>query len=213
MAEEKEENKIEKKPRVPRRNINKRVQNKKETVENKEQTVSTVKKSRTSREAKNTRMPRRGIKEEKVSRKFYPVKNAPADTVLPKRKTAKSAGYDFVLPCDVRLNPRSVSAIIQTNVKAFMPDDEVLMLYIRSSIGIKQHVTLANGTGIIDADYFSNPDNDGNIGICLQNNSDEIVSFKKGERIMQGIFVKYAVCDSDDTNEVRKGGFGSTGKE
>lgn len=153
------------------------------------------------------------LEEEKVSRKFYPVKNAPADTVLPKRKTAKSAGYDFVLPCDVRLNPRSVSAIIQTNVKAFMPDDEVLMLYIRSSIGIKQHVTLANGTGIIDADYFSNPDNDGNIGICLQNNSNEIVSFKKGERIMQGIFVKYAVCDSDDTNEVRKGGFGSTGKE
>lgn len=153
------------------------------------------------------------LEEEKVSRKFYPVKNAPADTVLPKRKTAKSAGYDFVLPCDVRLNPRSVSAIIPTNVKASMPDDEVLMLYIRSSIGIKHHVTLANGTGIIDADYFSNPDNDGNIGICLQNNSDEIVSFRKGERIMQGIFVKYAVCDSDDTNEVRKGGFGSTGKE
>jgi dUTP pyrophosphatase len=153
------------------------------------------------------------LEEEKVSRKFYPVKNAPADTVLPKRKTAKSAGYDFVLPCDVRLNPRSVSAIIPTNVKAFMPDDEVLMLYIRSSIGIKHHVTLANGTGIIDADYFSNPDNDGNIGICLQNNSNEIVSLKKGERIMQGIFVKYAVCDSDDTNEVRKGGFGSTGKE
>lgn len=153
------------------------------------------------------------LEEEKVSRKFYPVKNAPADTVLPKRKTAKSAGYDFVLPCDVRLNPHSISAIIPTNVKASMPDDEVLMLYIRSSIGIKQHVTLANGTGIIDADYFSNPDNDGNIGICLQNNSDEIVSFKKGERIMQGIFVKYAVCDSDDTNEVRKGGFGSTGKE
>lgn len=153
------------------------------------------------------------LEEEKVSRKFYPVKNAPADTVLPKRKTAKSAGYDFVLPCDVRLNPRSVSAIIPTNVKASMPDDEVLMLYIRSSIGIKHHVTLANGTGIIDADYFSNPDNDGNIGICLQNNSDEIVSFRKGERIMQGIFVKYAVCDSDETNEVRKGGFGSTGKE
>lgn len=153
------------------------------------------------------------LEEEKVSRKFYPVKNAPASTVLPKRKTAKSAGYDFVLPCDVRLNPHSISAIIPTNVKAFMPDDEVLMLYIRSSIGIKHHVTLANGTGIIDADYFSNPDNDGNIGICLQNNSNEIVSLKKGERIMQGIFVKYAVCDSDDTNEVRKGGFGSTGKE
>ena len=119
------------------------------------------------------------LEEEKVSRKFYPVKNAPADTVLPKRKTAKSAGYDFVLPCDVRLNPHSISAIIPTNVKAYMPDDEVLMLYIRSSIGIKHHVTLANGTGIIDADYFSNPDNDGNIGICLQNNSNEIVSFKK----------------------------------
>lgn len=145
-------------------------------------------------------------------RDFYPVKNAPADTVLPTRKTRKSAGYDFYLPCDVHLKPRSTSKIIPTNVKAAMPEDEVLLLFIRSSIGIKKNIVLANGTGIIDADYYSNPDNDGNIGIALQNNSDDHVYLKKGERIMQGVFVKYGVCDSDECENERTGGFGSTGQ-
>ena len=146
-------------------------------------------------------------------RKFALVKDAPADTKLPTRKTKGSAGYDFYLPCDVVLEPYGDSPIIQTGVKAYMPEDEVLLLFIRSSVGIMKNVTLSNSVGVIDASYCDNPDNEGNIGLKLHNNSPHTVTFKKGERIMQGVFVKYGVVDDDNATEERKGGIGSTGKE
>ncbi len=147
-----------------------------------------------------------------TERRFEVVEGAPKDTVLPKRKTKSSAGYDFILPRDVYIAPHTSTGIIATNVKAIMPDNEVLLLYIRSSIGIGKGVVLANGTGIIDADYANNPMNDGNIGIILRNQSDNHVRLLKGERIMQGIFVRYEVTNDDEADEERVGGFGSTGR-
>jgi dUTP pyrophosphatase len=88
--------------------------------------------------------------------------------------------------------------------------DEVLMLYVRSSIGIKKGLVLANGTGIIDYDYYSNEDNDGNIGICLLNISDKEVTIEAGERIAQGIFLPYLISENGNSEEERKGGIGST---
>ena len=93
-----------------------------------------------------------------------------------------------------------------------MNPDEVLMLYVRSSIGIKKGIVLSNGTGIIDCSYFSNPGNDGNIGLALFNTSDKEVVLEAGERIAQGIFMKYLITDDDDVlNAQRVGGFGSSG--
>lgn len=143
-------------------------------------------------------------------RGFERVSYAPKDTILPKRKTKHSAGYDFYLPCDVHIPAKGFSKIINTGVKAYMPAGEVLMLYIRSSIGLIKHVTLANNTGIIDSDYYNNKDNEGNIGLVLQNNGDQPVDFKKGERIMQGVFLNYGVIDDDNVTHERKGGIGST---
>lgn len=148
-----------------------------------------------------------------TTRHFALVKGAPADTKLPTRKTKGSAGYDFYLPCDVHLEPFGDSPIIPTGVKAYMPEDEVLLLFIRSSIGIVKNVTLSNNVGVIDSSYVDNPDNEGNIGLRLHNNSALSVELKKGERIMQGVFVKYGVADGDNVTEERKGGIGSTGKE
>lgn len=150
---------------------------------------------------------------QKSIRKFSLVKNAPSGAKLPTRKTKGSAGYDFYLPCDVHLEPFGDSPIIQTGVKAYMPEDEVLLLFIRSSIGIVKNVTLSNNVGVIDSSYVDNPDNEGNIGLRLHNNSALSVDLKKGERIMQGVFVKYGVADGDNVTEERKGGIGSTGKE
>ena len=146
------------------------------------------------------------------TRFFAPVNGAPEDTILPVRKTKRSAAYDFFLPCDVEIAPHSTSALIPTNIKACMRTDEVLMLYVRSSVGIKKGVTLANGTSVIDSDYYGNPDNDGNIGICLRNDSGVTLHFKKGECIMQGIFMKYMTTDDDNVEAERVGGIGSTGK-
>lgn len=69
-----------------------------------------------------------------------------------------------------------------------------------------------NSTGIIDADYYNNPENEGHIMIALYNTSETDFSVTKGERIAQGIFQKYLKIENDNSESTRKGGFGSTGK-
>lgn len=150
-----------------------------------------------------------------IQREFKAVKGKTA--TLPKRATRKSAGYDFVSPDEYLILPKE-TRIIMTNVKCKMNSDEVLMLFMRSSTGIKKHLMLANGTGIIDADYFENASNDGNIGIPVYNYGETSVMIDAGERIAQGIIMKYSITDEDrkalydleDVND-RVGGFGSTG--
>ena len=100
--------------------------------------------------------------------------------------------------------------MLWSNVKAYMQEGEVLMLYVRSSLGTKKGLVLANGTGIIDSDYYENPQNDGNIGMPLKNISDREVTIEPGEKVCQGIFVPYLVADGDFSTEKRIGGFGST---
>lgn len=131
------------------------------------------------------------------------------EITLPTRGSKKSAGYDFYSNEDKILKSGD-KHVFWTDIKAYMQDDEVLKIYVRSSIGIKKGLILANNVGIIDADYFSNPNNDGIIGVCLKNISNEVQQIKKGERIAQGIFEKYLVADNGNTDEERKGGIGST---
>lgn len=128
----------------------------------------------------------------------------------PVRADRRSAGYDFSSPIRVVIPARG-KMLIWTNVKAYMRFDEVLELYVRSSIGIKKGLVLANTVGIIDSSYYSNKDNDGNIGICLKNDTDEDIVIEAGERIAQGIFQKYLVADEDiKLKENRDGGIGSS---
>lgn len=135
-----------------------------------------------------------------------------SDIKLPVRADKRSAGYDFFLASDVEILPAQ-KTIIFTDVKAKMPDDVVLELYIRSSLAVKQGLMLSNSVGIIDASYYSNPDNDGNIGIAVVNTSGKAIKLSKGDRIAQGIFKPYFLTDEDSVlDEERKGGFGSSGK-
>lgn len=71
---------------------------------------------------------------------------------------------------------------------------------------MKKNLALANTTGIIDSDYYGNPDNDGNIGFKLRNLSDKTVVINKGEKVVQGIFVKYLTTDDDQTTTSRTSG-------
>ena len=142
----------------------------------------------------------------------YFAKDLSKINVIPQRADAGSAGYDFVTPTAFTLPP-GAKHVVWTDVKAYMQDHEVLQLFVRSSVGIKRDIVLANGTGIIDASYYNNPDNDGNIGICLVNNGLQSHHFEAGERIAQGIFLPYLVADNDNPiHNERAGGFGSSGK-
>lgn len=92
-----------------------------------------------------------------------------------------------------------------------MQDGEALILNPRSSMG-KLDLTFANTQGWIDCDYYNNESNDGNIGIYLKNNGREIVKIKVGDRIGQGAFIPFLVADNGNTDKIREGGYGSTGK-
>ena len=132
-------------------------------------------------------------------------------TTLPKRSDAASAGYDLFTPIDVLIMPGETK-VIWTNVKAYMEPDEVLQIFVRSSIGIKKGIVLANGTGIIDASYYENESNDGNIGLALKNTTGQAIEINAGERLAQGIFTKYLIADTDEVmNTSRTGGIGSSG--
>lgn len=144
-------------------------------------------------------------------RKFEPVKTAPVDVILPTRGSKHAAGYDFYAPKDFTIPAHGTSELIHFNVKAIMANDEYLNLKIRSGLSVKHNILLAC-SGVIDADFANNPDNDGNIGAKFMNIGDVDYVVKKGERCMQGIFLKYLVTDDDNADGVRGGGYGSTGK-
>ncbi len=133
--------------------------------------------------------------------------------LLPRRSTKNSAGYDFMALSDIVLEPSS-TVLIPTGVKAFMEDDEVLMIFIRSSLGFKYNLRLCNQVGIIDSDYYNNSGNEGHIFVKIKNEGSETVTIKRGENVVQGIFTKFlTVSDEVTVTSSRKGGFGSTDKE
>ena len=134
---------------------------------------------------------------------------------LPVRKTKFSAGYDVeaaedtIIPSFKRGNKPT---LIKTGIKAYMADDEVLILANRSSNPGKKGLILANSIGVIDKDYYGNPDNDGHIMFAFYNIKDEDIEIKKGDCIGQAIFQKYLIADNDSAEGERTGGFGSANK-
>ena len=167
-------------------------------------------------------------------------KYADADINLPVRKTKASAGYDFQVAEDIvvpsyqkliynlvdyadPLGERTLEEIaaftkaskakptlVPTGIKCEMPEDFYLELSVRSSCPLKHWLILANGVGIIDADYYNNPDNEGHIFFQIINLSPFDILLKKGDTIGQGIFHKYLITDDDIAQGERTGGFGST---
>lgn len=131
------------------------------------------------------------------------------DVNLPTRATAGSAGYDFECADSITILPYSI-ALIPTGIKCQIDDGYYLQLALRSSTPKKKGLMLANGIGIIDADYYNNPQNEGHIMFQVYNFTNAPVIIKKGERIGQGIFLKYFTTEDDAAKGERLGGFGST---
>ena len=134
---------------------------------------------------------------------------------LPVRKTKYSAGYDIEAAEDCIIpgyKRGQKPTLVKTGLKAYMEDDEMLLLYNRSSNPGKKGIVLANGVGVVDKDYYGNPDNDGAIMFSFFNIREEDLEIKKGDVVGQAIFQKYFVTDDDVASGERVGGFGSTSK-
>ena len=172
------------------------------------------------------------IKFEKIS------KYADVDIPLPVRKTANAAGYDFVVAedtyvpsyhnqfarasktIDTRLTLDEVAhltkraefrpTLVPTGIKCSLDPHTYLELTVRSSSPLKYWLLLANGVGVIDADYYNNESNEGHIYFQIINLSPWGIMLKKGDIIGQGIIKHYLITDEDMATGVRTGGFGST---
>lgn len=162
------------------------------------------------------------MKFEKISKKQYmrdivgkfPI--AYDEIKLPKRGTAQSAGYDFFSVADITLLPGE-SIKLPTGIKFKCDSDKFLAAYPRSGHGFKYGVMLANTVGIIDADYYNNPGNEGHIWVKLTYRPQASISIdpfviNQGDAIFQGIIQPYFIVEDDDASEERVGGFGSTSK-
>lgn len=131
--------------------------------------------------------------------------------LLPQRSTKNSAGYDFFNPKNITCKSHEIT-MIPTGIKAQFPEDEALLLFNRSSNPKKKGLIILNGVGVVDSDYYNNPDNEGEMAFVFYNMLEEDVTLLAGEKLGQGIFVKYAKTDDDTAEGERTGGFGSTGK-
>lgn len=107
---------------------------------------------------------------------------------LPERSTKNSAGYDFYNPVKVEIPPYKLGdnpTMVRTGVKVQMPKNEFLMLVNRSSNPKKKKLVIPNSMGIIDADYYNNIDNEGEMFFGFYNVSNETVIIEAGEKLGQ----------------------------
>lgn len=159
------------------------------------------------------------------------------EIILPRRSTTMSAGYDIaaaediVVPAMWKTGVKHVlkdiahlnidgeddesamkPVLVPTGLKSFMGENEYLQLTCRSSNPLKRGLSLPNGVGIVDADYYNNENNEGHLFVQLINFGLRDVYIKKGERIAQGIFLSFLTTSDDQpSDQVRSGGFGSSG--
>jgi dUTP pyrophosphatase len=167
-----------------------------------------------------------------MSNNFAPI----ADNYYPCRSTKLSAGYDFrapftlkvkagvkyILGTGIKWNPNNSFIEVESNInidyksrliekKRYNSTQVYLALYPRSSYGFKYGFALLNTVGIIDADYYSNPDNDGHILVGFTTDVD--MTIKKGDKFCQGIITPFMIDNREEAPlSSRTGGTGSTGK-
>jgi dUTP pyrophosphatase len=100
--------------------------------------------------------------------------------------------------------------LVSTGMKCQLDPGTYLELSVRSSCPLKHWLVMANSVGIIDADYYNNPDNEGEIFFQMINLSPFDILLKKGDIVGQGIIKPYLTTEDDNASGQRTGGFGST---
>lgn len=134
--------------------------------------------------------------------------------VLLDSKKAKEATRPLTLDevANITGKHKNRPTLVSTGMKCKLDPGTYLELSVRSSTPLKNWLVLANGVGIIDADYYNNPDNEGEIFFQLINLCPFDIVLQKGDKIGQGIIKNYGITEDDAATGNRFGGFGSTSK-
>ena len=144
--------------------------------------------------------------------------------VIPEYKTAGAACFDLhaIVEAPDQLGATGVdgasitiapgnAATFRTGLTFEIPEGWVLKIFSRSGHGFKDGVRLANGTGVIDADYR------GEVQVALHNDHrGKRFTVRHGDRIAQAMLERaeqheIVVVDELSTTARGTAGFGSTG--
>ena len=129
---------------------------------------------------------------------------------FPQPATGRAAGFDLASAVDIEIPPRSIR-LVGTGLVIGVPDGHFLGIFARSSTPLKRGLMVANGVGVIDADYCG-PAHE--VKIQLLNFTDAPVHVKRGDRLAQGVVLPFPRVEWEEVDEMTvpsRGGFGSTG--
>ena len=121
-----------------------------------------------------------------------------------------AAGFDLASAVDLEIPPREIR-LVGTGLVIAVPNGCFLGVFARSSTPLKRGLMVANGVGVVDADYCGPEDE---IRIQVLNITDQPVTVKRGDRLAQGIVLPAPRVEWDEVEEMTaatRGGFGSTG--
>jgi dUTP pyrophosphatase len=137
------------------------------------------------------------------------VKRFDKGLALPEYKTAGAAGFDLAARETVTI-PAHAVGYVPLNVAVETPEDHFLLIATRGSTH-KRGLMLANSVGIGDSDFRGDEDE---YQAALLNFTDQPVTVERGDRIAQGIFIKFTRGEWEEVEKMEsktRGGFGSTG--
>jgi dUTP pyrophosphatase len=138
------------------------------------------------------------------------IKRLDAGVGLPQAGTGRAAGFDLASAVDIEIPPRSIR-LVGTGLVIAVPEGYFLGIFARSSTPLKRGLMVANGVGVVDADYCGPGDE---IKVQLLNFTDAPVHLKRGDRLAQGIVLPSPSIEWNEVEEMgepTRGGFGSTG--
>ena len=129
---------------------------------------------------------------------------------LPQYATAESAAFDLAASEDVAIAPGEFT-LVPTGLVIEVPRGMFLGVFARSSTPLKRGLMVANGVGVVDADYCGPADE---IKVPIVNVTGKVVTVTRGDRIAQGILLPAPQVvweEADALRDASRGGFGSTG--
>lgn len=128
--------------------------------------------------------------------------------IIPTRATSGSAGYDIHTPVAINVKAGE-TVLVPLGIRCKIDEDWFLAIVPKSGLGFNYGMRLSNTFGVVDSDY-SHSENEGHI--MAKFSVDKDLELKAGDKLCQGIFIKYGITVDDKADGIRNGGFGSTGR-
>jgi dUTP pyrophosphatase len=128
----------------------------------------------------------------------------------PSYQTIGAAGFDLAASADLTVQPGEV-ALVPTGLVIAVPAGHFLAVFARSSTPLKRGLMVANGVGVVDADYCGPADE---IKIEVYNFTAAPVEVRRGDRLAQGVIIPCVRAAWTETGPSgpNRGGFGGTGR-